>query len=75
MSDVSSGNVLFVTDGSGAGLVRSWTDGMLSARVNEIKDTNVQLTTVKDQNISQICCQRCSSIIRDVAGNSLLVLE
>ena len=50
VSDINSGNVLL---GSGSGSVRSWMDGMVSARVNEIKDTNVQLTAAKDHTISQ----------------------
>ena len=53
VSDVSSGNVLFVADGSGSGFVRSWMNGMVSAKAKEIEDTNVQLTTAKVQNISQ----------------------
>ena len=53
VSNVSSGNVLFVADASGSGFVRSWMDGMVSARAKEIVDRKVQLTTAMDQNMSQ----------------------
>ena len=72
VSDVSSGNVLFVADGGGSGYVRSWMDGTVSARVEEIKDKYPQLTIIAmDQNMSQCPLSRCcSSTNPDVAVKS-----
>ena len=43
VSDVSSGNILIFADGSGSGFARSWTDGKVSARLEEAVNRKLQL--------------------------------
>ena len=53
VGDVSSGNILIFADGSGSEFARSWTDGKVSARIEEAMDRKLQLKTAMDQNMSQ----------------------